>query len=44
VLAVALGVSSVIAVRSAVEDAFGLLGVASIGPIIVIFAVGWLTR
>ncbi len=44
VLAVALGVSSVIAGRSAVDDAFGLLGVASIGPIIVILAIAWLTR
>jgi hypothetical protein len=44
VLAVALGVSSVIAGRSAVADAFGLLGVASIGPIIVILAIAWLTR
>jgi hypothetical protein len=44
VLAVALGVSSVIAGRSAVDDAFGLLGVASIGPIVVILAIGWLTR
>jgi hypothetical protein len=44
VLAVALGVSSVIAGRSAVEDAFGLLGVASIGPVIVILAIGWLAR
>ncbi len=44
VLAVALGVSSVIAGRSAVDDAFGLLGVASIGPIIVILAIAWFTR
>jgi hypothetical protein len=44
VLAVALGVSSVIAGRSAVDDAFGLLGVASIGPIIVILAIGWFMR
>jgi len=44
VLAVALGVSSVIAGRSAVDDAFGLLGVASIGPIIIILLIGWLTQ
>lgn len=44
VLAVALGVSSVIAGRSAVHDAFGLLGVASIGPIIVILAIAVMTR
>lgn len=44
VLAVALGVSSVIAGRSGVNDAFGLLGVASAGPIIVILAIGWFMR
>jgi hypothetical protein len=44
VLAVALGVSSVIAGRSAVNDGFGLLGVASIGPIIVLLAIAWLAR
>lgn len=44
VLAVALGVSSVIAGRSAVNDAFGLLGVASIGPIIVILIIGLFMR
>ncbi len=44
VLAVALGVSSVIAGRSTVDDAFGLLGVASIGPIIVILTIGWFAR
>jgi hypothetical protein len=44
VLAVALGVSAVIAGRSTVDDAFGLLGVASIGPIIVILAIGWYVR
>ena len=44
VLAVALGVSSVIAGRSAVHDAFGLLGLASIGPIIVILTIGLVTR
>jgi hypothetical protein len=43
-LAVALGVSSVIAGRSAVHDAFGLLGASSIGPIVVILMIGWLTR
>ena len=44
VLALALGVSSVIASRSAVDDAFGLLGAASIGPIIVIVTIGWLRQ
>lgn len=44
VLALALGVSSVIAGLSTVDDAFGLLGVASIGPIIVFLAIGWFTR
>lgn len=44
VLAVALGLSSVIAGRSAVNDAFGLLGVASIGPIIAILAISWFIR
>lgn len=44
VLAVALGVSSVIAGRSGVNDAFGLLGVASAGPIIIILAIGFFLR
>jgi len=42
VLAVAIGVSSVIAGRSAATDGFGLLGMASIGPIVVILLIGWL--
>lgn len=44
VLAVALGVSAVIAGRSAVNDGFGLLGIASIGPIILILIIGVLAR
>ncbi|HEX7080438.1 MAG TPA: DUF1538 domain-containing protein [Gammaproteobacteria bacterium] len=44
VLAVALGVSAVIAGRSAVNDGFGLLGMASVGPIIVLLIIGWLVR
>ncbi|MBV6424883.1 MAG: hypothetical protein NAOJABEB_02697 [Steroidobacteraceae bacterium] len=44
VLAVGLGVSSVIGGRSTMDDAFGLLGVASIGPIIVILTIGWLMK
>lgn len=42
VLALALGVSSVIAGRSAVADGFGLLGMASVGPIIVMLLLGLL--
>lgn len=41
-LAVALGVSSVIAGRSAMADGFGLLGIASVGPIIVILVMSLL--
>ena len=36
VLALAMGVASVLAKRSAMDDGFGLLGLASAGPIIVI--------
>lgn len=43
VLAVALGVSSVLANRSAVSDGFGLLGLASIGPIIAVLLAGILS-
>lgn len=42
VLALALGVSSVLAGRSAVADGFGLLGMASVGPIIVLLLLGLL--
>lgn len=42
VLALALGVSSVLAGRSAVADGFGLLGMASAGPIIVLLLLGLL--
>lgn len=41
-LALALGLSSVLANRSAAEDGFGLLGLASIGPIIAVLALGLL--
>jgi hypothetical protein len=44
VIALALGLSSVLAGRSAVSDGFGLLGFASIGPIIAIMIMGILTR
>ena len=35
-LALAIGLSSVIAGRSAIADGFGLLGLASAGPIIAV--------
>jgi hypothetical protein len=40
VLALALGFSSVLAERSAVDDGFGLLGLASVGPIIAVLLLG----
>jgi hypothetical protein len=40
VIALAIGLSSVLAGRSAVSDGFGLLGFASIGPIIAILLLG----
>jgi len=40
VLALALGLSSVLAQRSAIADGFGLLGFASAGPIIAILLLG----
>lgn len=43
-LALALGLSSVLAGRSAVSDGFGLLGLASAGPVIAILLMGWLLR
>lgn len=42
IIALALGVSSVLAGRSAVSDGFGVVGFASIGPIITILALGLL--
>jgi hypothetical protein len=42
VLALALGLSSVLARRSAVSDGFGLLGLASAGPILAVLLFGWL--
>ena len=42
VLALALGVSSVMSQRSAVADGFGLLGLASVGPIIAVLLLGML--
>lgn len=41
-LALTLGLSSVLGNRSAVADGFGLLGLASIGPIIVLLVLGML--
>ncbi len=42
VIALAIGLSSVLAGRSAVSDGFGLLGFASVGPIIAILVMGML--
>ena len=39
-LAVALGLSAVLAGRSPISDGFGLLGLASTGPVIVILLLG----
>jgi hypothetical protein len=44
VIALAVGLSSVLAGRSAVSDGFGLLGFASIGPIIAMMLMGILLR
>lgn len=44
VIALAIGLSSVLAGRSAVSDGFGLLGFASIGPIIAVMIMGILLR
>jgi hypothetical protein len=42
IIALAIGLSSVLAGRSAISDGFGLLGFASIGPIIAILLMGML--
>lgn len=44
VIALALGLSSVLAGRSAVSDGFGLLGFASVGPIIAVMIMGILLQ
>ncbi len=44
VLGVAVGLSSVLSGRSAVSDGFGLLGLASIGPIIAVMIMGLALR
>jgi hypothetical protein len=41
-LALAIGVSSVLARHAGTLDGFGLLGLASIGPIVVVLLMGWL--
>jgi hypothetical protein len=43
-LALSLGVSSVLAGRSAASDGFGLLGLASVGPILAVLLLGWWLR
>jgi len=44
VIALAVGLSSVLAGRSAVSDGFGVLGLASIGPIITVLIMGVMLR
>lgn len=44
VIALAIGLSTVLAGRSPVSDGFGLLGFASIGPIIAVLILGMLPR
>lgn len=44
VIALAMGLSSVLAGRSPISDGFGLLGLASIGPIVAILLMGMLLR
>ena len=44
IIALAVGLSSVLAGRSAVSDGFGILGFASIGPIVVVLLLGWVPR
>ena len=44
IISIAIGLSSVLAGRSAISDGFGLLGFASVGPIFVLMAVGILLR
>jgi hypothetical protein len=44
VIALAIGLSSVLAGRSPVSDGFGLLGFASVGPIIAVMLMGMMLR
>lgn len=43
-LALSLGLSAVLAGRSAISDGFGLLGLASVGPILAVLLLGWLLQ
>lgn len=43
-LALAIGLSTVLAQRSAATDGFGLLGLASAGPVIAVLLLGWLLQ
>lgn len=43
-LALAIGLSTVLARRSAATDGFGLLGLASAGPVLVVLLLGWLLQ
>ena len=40
VIAVTIGLSSVLAGRSAISDGFGILGFASIGPVVIVLLMG----
>ncbi|AZG79060.1 DUF1538 domain-containing protein [Methylocystis sp. H62] len=44
VISIAIGLSSVLAGRSAISDGFGLLGFASVGPIFVMMVIGMFLR
>jgi hypothetical protein len=44
ILALGIGFSSVLAGRSAISDGFGLLGLASIGPIIAVMIMGMIIQ
>ena len=44
VIALGIGLSSVLAGRSAISDGFGLLGIASIGPIVAVMIMGMIVH
>lgn len=44
IMALGIGFSSVLAGRSAISDGFGLIGLASIGPIIAVMLLGIMLR
>jgi hypothetical protein len=44
ILSLGIGLSSVLAGRSAISDGFGLLGLASIGPIIAVMITGMIVN